>query len=262
MRAMVSVLRECETCGKTFRHQPSQGTGRFCSNTCHGISKRVDPVAYFWQHVTKSDGCWMWTGELTNHGYGQMPRSFRRRGLFGGEIKAHRVAWLLANGPIPDGLLALHRCDTPACVRHDHLFLGTHKDNAVDRDRKGRSNAPHGARAFGAKLNDQTVLTIRARYAAGATLEVLAREYAVSLATMARAVNGEAWKLVGGERKVRGAARGERHGFAKLTVEDVRAIRARYALGGIRQEDLAQQYGVGHSAISNILLRQTWTDVA
>jgi HNH endonuclease len=68
---------------------------------------------------------------------------FRLRGYglqkFRGKTRlAHRVAWMLANGEIPDGLCVLHRCDNPPCVNVDHLFLGTHADNVADKMAKGR----------------------------------------------------------------------------------------------------------------------------
>ena len=85
----------------------------------------------FWDQVTKSDGCWTFAAHLSGHGY----RSFRGR-------PAHRVAWELSNGPIPDGMNVLHKCDNPPCVRPTHLFLGTHADNMRDAKEKGRMKAP------------------------------------------------------------------------------------------------------------------------
>jgi len=57
-------------------------------------------------------------------------------------VVAHRLSWELANGPIPDGLFVLHRCDTPRCVRPEHLFLGTKADNTADMMAKGRQVLP------------------------------------------------------------------------------------------------------------------------
>lgn len=80
--------------------------------------------------VTES-GCWWWLGALTEKGYGIAA-------LAGSHVRAHRLSWLLHRGPIPNGILVCHHCDTPCCVNPDHLFLGTHQDNVRDMDMKGR----------------------------------------------------------------------------------------------------------------------------
>lgn len=97
----------------------------------------------FWSKVDRSgDGCWEWQSVLTHEGYGRLviecPGSTRKNRIRKG-IPAHRVAWELTNGPIPDGLVACHRCDNRKCVRPGHIFLGTPSDNTQDRIRKGRS---------------------------------------------------------------------------------------------------------------------------
>jgi hypothetical protein len=92
----------------------------------------------FWKHVHKTDGCWEWTGyslPFPNHpelrGHGQIRIDDRA-------VYAHRFSYELHNGPIAEGVLVLHRCDNRACVRPDHLFEGSHKDNTIDAMRKGR----------------------------------------------------------------------------------------------------------------------------
>lgn len=85
----------------------------------------------FWDKVNKTSTCWLWRGGTCGKGYGH----------FGYGDKcgmSHRYSWELHFGPIPDGLFVLHRCDTPACVRPDHLFLGTNQDNVDDMWEKGR----------------------------------------------------------------------------------------------------------------------------
>jgi len=98
----------------------------------------------FWAEVEKTDGCWLWRAALSTNGYGQTSRD-------GVQIRAHRLAWELERGPIPVGLLVLHRCDVPTCVNPDHLFLGTNKDNSRDMAAKGRDGNQHKAKTHCAK---------------------------------------------------------------------------------------------------------------
>jgi HNH endonuclease len=86
----------------------------------------------FWTKVTKTRGCWLWTACLTPCGYGMFETRRRTR-------LAHRWSYAAAYGPIPDGLYVLHHCDTPECVRPNHLYLGTQTDNMADMKRRGRS---------------------------------------------------------------------------------------------------------------------------
>lgn len=81
--------------------------------------------------VQRSTGCIEWTGSRTGDGYGQIFANGRT-------VKTHRLAWELVNGPIPDGLIVCHTCDNPPCCNVNHLFLGTHRDNAQDKERKRR----------------------------------------------------------------------------------------------------------------------------
>lgn len=81
-------------------------------------------------------GCWIWTACCCSSGYGKI-------GVGSAVERAHRVSWVIHNGPIPEGngyhgTCVLHRCDVPACVNPDHLFLGTIADNISDMMAKGR----------------------------------------------------------------------------------------------------------------------------
>jgi len=89
----------------------------------------------FWAKVQKTENCWLWLGELVGNGYG---RFYIHNGIF----VAHRMSWIIHNGPIPNGLFVCHHCDNPPCVRPDHLFLGTNSDNMKDCAAKGRLKSP------------------------------------------------------------------------------------------------------------------------
>ena len=174
----------------------------------------------FWSYVSRSpekDGCWLWTGQVIR-GYGSIKYLRRPAG-------AHRVAWLLVKGEIPDGLFVCHDCDQRICVRPDHLFLGTTLDNMQDMVRKGRS----------AKGDRQGL-----RLHPGA------------------AARGEQHgRYTHPER----TARGERNGSAKLTEEQVREIRRLYATGDFSQTKIGKMFGVCYGNIGRIVRGDNWQHI-
>ncbi len=86
----------------------------------------------FWESLEIIDGgCWEWTKCRNNRGYGRVQWEGRAR-------MAHRVAWELICGEIPEGVFVCHSCDNRICCKPDHLFLGTHEDNMADMMAKGR----------------------------------------------------------------------------------------------------------------------------
>ncbi len=105
------------------------------------------------------ESCWTWTG-ASYKGYGNILAR-------GTSWKAHRLAYTLFIGPIPDGMDICHRCDNPPCCNPAHLFAGTTKENVRDSMEKGRFNIKRGERHGMAKLTEDTVRQIRALYDAG-----------------------------------------------------------------------------------------------
>lgn len=151
--------------------------------------------ARYWAKVQRSgtDECWLWLAFINPSGYG-MIRIGRRMEL------SNRVSWTITNGPIPDGLHVLHRCDVRACCNPQHLFLGTNSDNIADKVRKGRSSFPHpskqGERHHFAKLTAEAVAAIRSTDMSFGSGRRLAEEYGVSPATITNIRKGKVWKCL------------------------------------------------------------------
>lgn len=157
------------------------------------MSSPLDYTAYrFWRRVRKGDGCWEWTGALARGGYGLFKSNHIQT------RRAHRVAWILTNGPIPDGLDVCHSCDNRLCVRPDHLWLGTRADNNADMQQKRRAIGAHGnvwgENASWHKLTWEDVDEIRRLHLAGASQRELARRYPVSRPRIRKILNGQAWR--------------------------------------------------------------------
>jgi hypothetical protein len=104
--------------------------------------------------------------------------------------------WELVRGPIPAGKCILHRCDNPACVRPDHLFLGTMQDNAIDRETKKRGRDSRGTANGRDRLAEADVLAIRAACAAGTKRYQVALHYGVCLSTIHKIVARETWRHI------------------------------------------------------------------
>ena len=131
--------------------------------------------------------CWLWTAGKFQNGYGNFWDGKRTQG-------AHRAAYELFVGAIPEGLCVLHRCDTPACVNPEHLFLGNTADNVADKIAKGRLVVARGERHGNAKLTKEAVLEIRA--AKNVSLGELAAKYLVSRSAIHNIIRKKLWTHV------------------------------------------------------------------
>ncbi len=175
-----------------FGYYPSEKLYSTCKNKkCINPSHKVlaEAESIFWSNVQKSDGCWIWSGNKDGKGYGRV--NFADFKSFS---KAHRLAWFLTNGEIPVGMLVCHKCDNPSCVNPNHLFLGTIKDNNLDKVAKGRQKGARGERNFGAILNEKQVEAIRFLYASGEfSTYALSDIFQVSRNCISRVVNKITW---------------------------------------------------------------------
>lgn len=171
------TVKPCLVCGVLF--VPGRG-GKYCG-----------PACAFWRWVGKSQvtDCWEWTGTRFHSGYGRM--KYNRVVWY-----AHRYSWVFHNAAIPSGLIVCHKCDNPPCCNPGHLFLGTHKDNAADRDRKHRQDFYKGEDHPAAKLTVDDIKGIRRLYESGVRGKLLDRMYGISPGYGWRINNRITWRHV------------------------------------------------------------------
>ncbi|TVL89819.1 HNH endonuclease signature motif containing protein [Streptomyces sp. SAJ15] len=209
----------------------------------HGIE---DPgtVTRFWARVQRGPGCWIWTGGKSGE-YGQFMHQRRR-------LLAHRFSWHLANEePCPKGMVIRHRCDTPPCVRPDHLELGSVSQNVRDtyeRNRRGSKTWPTGTERPNAVLDDETVAEMRRAARGGRSIRSLAAELGIARSTAHRAIRGAGWPHVS-EPPVPGARKGHPHRnhFARNN-PDVVARARRLRDQGLSLQQVADRLGITKTA--------------
>ena len=133
--------------------------------------------------------CWRWAGASSVRGYGHIRYMGRPR-------RAHRIAYLLEYGVDALALQVCHRCDNPPCVRPDHLFLGTAKDNAIDAEKKGRQVHKYGETSPNAKLSNFRAEMVRELYSSGIFKQSeLAESFGVSQFVVSKIVRNEGYRM-------------------------------------------------------------------
>ncbi len=160
------------------------------ANNLEALEQRIDrngPI-----HPVLGTRCHLWTG-YTEGGYGRVSFENTMR-------LAHRVIWMLVHGPIPlDTPCLLHRCSNPPCVNvYEHLYLGTHVDNARDREECGHSYVPNniGSAHSQAAVTEKQVVEIRRLKEDGFLLREIAAAYNIHIVTVSNIIRRVNWKHV------------------------------------------------------------------
>lgn len=130
--------------------------------------------------IVTERGCWEWLGHLNEFGYGTCCRKVNGQKLW----LVHRWSWTIRNHKIPERMSVLHRCDNPACVNPDHLWLGTMQENTLDMVRKGRANRSRGVNNARHKVSENDVVEIRRLSSIGISRRAVARIFGITHASV------------------------------------------------------------------------------
>lgn len=141
----------------------------------------------FWSKVSLGDECWEWTGSTMPCGYGQISNRPGR------PLLAHRVSWMMSHGEIADGLFVCHQCDNRKCVRPDHLFIGTNRDNVDDMMRKGRTQNRRHEENSVAFVGYETAHEIRTAALLGVRTKDIAHATGIHRNTIHAVIRGRTW---------------------------------------------------------------------
>jgi len=201
----------------------------------------IRPIDY----TVNGDGCWVWNWSIHPKGYPSVPFRGKAR-------KAHRVAYELVYGPIPEGQIIRHRCGNPSCVNPVHLLAGTPKENAQDMVVAGNQ---HGQKLWPADATE-----IRRQFAkGGVSRSEIARQYGVTAGAIRLIVANETF--CDPDYSPPSKERLRKSGLGKtLDESSAKEIREIYRRGDISQKDLALEFRVSPSTISLVILNKLYPD--
>lgn len=187
----------CKNCSKefmAFQSDVNRGKGIFCSNSCttsyRNKQNKKNPEEIFFQNIVKTaDGCWEYQS-VDKNGYGRITISK------GKTIKAHRFSFEIHNNCTASGNYICHKCDNKKCVNPEHLYAGTAKDNAKDREERSIINRKMGQTHYKTKFTNEDIKQIRADLENGVMGKDLAKKYNVSKFCISAIKLRKTWKNI------------------------------------------------------------------
>lgn len=147
-------------------------------------------------YAVTDDGCWVYQGYLTEWGYGCFKIYVNHASPKKLGVRAHRAAYVFHNGVDPEDLLVCHKCDNPACINPDHLFLGTPQDNSSDMVAKQRHANQTGTYNGNCKLSEDTVRDIVSRILEGQNNTEIAKLLPVTHSAVSLIRVGRSWRAL------------------------------------------------------------------
>lgn len=185
----------CKACYKKQYFNRSARTCPYCKTKYVGKRNYCSCRCKLLANTTKKkNGCWEWRGYQAKHGYCPT-KDYDNPGK---NIPVHRLAYRVFKGKFAEELLVCHSCDNRKCCNPEHLWLGNHKENAIDASKKGRLRTVGnlGIRNGHAKLNDDKVKEIRKLLQAGKKHKEISEIYGISCSVISEIRNGKMWKHV------------------------------------------------------------------
>lgn len=182
--------------------------------------------------INPETGCWDWQASRNLLGYGVI-----NAGRLDGNKPAHRVAYELFLGPIPEGRIICHHCDNPGCVNPEHLFVGTYQENMADMKRKGRARV----------LSETQVKEVLSDLASGMLQTEVAAKFAVSRSTVQAVVYAARNGDYGGVESAKNVKK-----YVRLSDKSIIEIVCLLHKGEASVLEIAERYNVDRKTVRNI----------
>jgi hypothetical protein len=171
-------------CNMHYERKRSYGKTSFSEREMNNfLDKETFHMNY---SVDPQTGCWNWI-RFKYKGYGEFNHKRKK-------YRAHRFSYELFKEKIPDGMIACHSCDNPACVNPDHIFLGTHSDN--NRDMVNKNRNAKGSQNGNSKLAEDKVIEIKRRLNKGDTIKNISADFGVKPTAICNINSNKTWKHV------------------------------------------------------------------